>query len=140
MLRMTAASPSELPARAPRAVLLVRDDGLRETVAAILSSLRRMVVTAAETIEAARHAVHEDRSAVLIVGPAWGDVAAAALLEELRDTALSLVIVSASREHASLASGEAVFVRAPFDVDTLLDAVEQARGAHRTSRVQRIAR
>lgn len=137
---MVGASASELPARARVAVLLVRDEALRETLSTIIGELSRVLVIATDTVDAARDALCDVPGALLIVAPAWRDVAVERLLSELPSTATPAVVVSATPEHETLACGEAVFVHAPFDVDTLLDAVEVALGDMRYSCTQRVAR
>jgi len=134
---MAGAKATELPMHGPNAVLLVRDEALRETIATIVGELSRMLVTVVDNVDAARRATNDCPSAVLIVAPSWRDNAVAALLRELAGTAV--VVVSASQEHAALAMHDAVFVRAPFDVDTLLGAIEEALGMQRPSRTQPIA-
>jgi hypothetical protein len=116
-------------------VLLVRVEALRETLSTVIGELTSVLVVAVDSIDDARAAVHAAPDSLLIVAPAWGDRGIAALL---RDTAATpRIVVSASQEHASLPS--TVFVRAPFDVDTLLDAIDLALDGTRRSQTQRIA-
>jgi DNA-binding NtrC family response regulator len=133
------ASLSEATMRA-RAVLLVRDEALRETIGTILGGLSNMLLSVVDTAEEARHALRERPSPVFVVAPAWRDRAIEALLRELTPSGVATVIVSASIEHRALAADGAVFVHAPFDVDSLLDAIDAALGMHRHSCTQPIAR
>lgn len=135
---MAGASISEATMRA-RAVLLVRDEALRDTIATILGDLSNMLLTVVDNVEAARHALR-GQSAVFVVAPAWRDRGVEALLRELRPSGTATVVVSASVEHRVLAADGAVFVHAPFDVDTLLDGIDEAFSMHRHSGTQPIAR
>ncbi len=134
---MAGATASEMLVFAPTAVLLVRDDALRETIATVVGELSNTLVTIVDNVDAARRAMHEYPSAVLVVAPEWGDTGVAKLLRELRPMAVSVVVVSASPEDAALAVG-ASFVRAPFDVDTLIDAIRDASVPQRPSGMQPI--
>jgi DNA-binding NtrC family response regulator len=120
-------------------VLLVRDDALRETIATIVDQLSNMLVTVVDDAATARRAVDDCPSSVLVVAPSWGDSDVASLLRELLPSDVATIVVSASPEDAALAR-HAAFVRAPFDVDTLLDAMDEAVTLQRPSRIQQIAR
>jgi len=138
MILMAGATASDVLVHAPLAVLLVRDEGLRETVATILGELSGVMLNVVDTVDEARRALDEAPDAVLVVAPAWGDAQVARLLRDLRSTSRPTVLVSPSPDHPAMAVAQAIFVRAPFDVDVLLDAIEEALGGRRHSCVQRI--
>lgn len=115
-------------------MVLVSDDDLRETIAAIVGELSGFVVDTARDLGEARRIIASTPPAVVIVAPRWLDAEVAVLLGELPGEDPGIVVIAAS-DRASQHQN-AIVVTAPFDVETLLGAIEDALANVRTSRTR----
>ncbi len=116
------------------ALVLVRDDDLRETIATLVGELSCFVVATAADLAEARRIIASTPPSVIIVAPRWLDADVAALLRELPGDDPAIVVIAAS-DRAPLHEN-AIVVTAPFDVEALLAAIEDALSSARTSRTR----
>lgn len=114
------------------ALVLIDDDDLRETVAAVVDQLSNFHVMTVADLESTRRAIRECPPSVLIVAPRYLDRDVEDLLAELPTSDPGIVMIASGND--SIMHADAVVVAAPFDVDTFLDAIERALDRVRASR------
>jgi DNA-binding NtrC family response regulator len=116
------------------ALVLVSDEDLRETIATIIGELSGFAVTSAADLAEARTSIAHATPSIVIVAPRWLDRDFAALLEDLPGTDPAVVVIAVSEGAAH--HPNAIVVQAPFDVETLLAAIESALANVRSSRTR----
>lgn len=127
---MGAASGPRVRAQKPRsAVVLVEDRALRSAVVGLLEDLAWRV-HAVDSFRDAQSAIEGEQPGVLLVEPGLSLDVLDGFVRTLDDRAgvPGVVIVSDQSRAADIASAhQVVFVREPFDLDELEEALERAR-------------
>ncbi len=127
-------------AQKPRsAVVLVEDDALRTAVVALLEELSWSVHTV-ESFREAQNAIEGERPGVLLVEPGLHLDVLNESLRALDDHVgvPGVVILSDQTRAAAIATEhQVVFVREPFDLDELEQALERARYSDAEPRTSR---
>jgi DNA-binding response OmpR family regulator len=108
------------------ALVLVRDESVREIVATALSELSRLLVfQTGSTTEAMEELAREPE--VLVLGPAFRDREIEELLETIGEGAPPIVLLMTDSTTGGLVLGhDVVAIEAPFDLDRLAWAIEEA--------------
>lgn len=124
------ASGPRVRAQKPRsAVVLVEDSALRNAVVGLLEDLSWRVHTV-QSFRDARKAIEGEHPGILLVEPGLHMDVLEMLVRGLDDRGdvPGIVILSDQTRAAAIASAhQVVFVREPFDLDDLEQAVERAR-------------
>lgn len=127
---MGAASGPRMRAQKPRsAVVLIEDRALRSAVVGLLEDLSWRVHTV-ESFRDAQNAIEGEHPGVLLVEPGMHLDVLDRFVRALDDRAgvPGVVILSDQTRAADIASEhQVVFVREPFDLDELEEALERAR-------------
>ncbi len=119
------------------ALVVCADDALRAAIAAVMGAAvmtdglvlgrRGLRVDAVETPEEGRRTIRRRSPSVIVVAGAYRDPACDTLLAELARQGAPVVVVCTNPLSVHLAEDlDLVFIRAPFDVDDLLRAVDDA--------------
>ncbi|MGZ3476493.1 MAG: hypothetical protein ACXWUG_21650, partial [Polyangiales bacterium] len=120
-------------AKSASALVLVRDESVREVVATALSELSRLFVFQTGSVAEARGELRNEPE-VLVLGPSWHDRELEELLEEIGATHAIVLLVTDSAAGRLVLRHDVVAIEAPFDLDRLAWAIEEAVGRRRRAR------
>lgn len=127
---------------APVALVVAQDEALRDAIASCLAELSRLMVEAVGSVAEARASVARSAPSVVVVDSGFGDLRVARLVTDLAKDSLgpAVVLLSTNERGAALARAQdVVLVQEPFEVDTLLEAIDEARAKRASTSVVRLA-
>lgn len=108
------------------ALVLVRDESVREVVSTALAELSRLLVyQTSSTTEAKEQLCHDP--AVLVLGPSFRDREIEELLDQVGESAPPIVLLMSDSTSGGLVlRHDVVAIEAPFDLDRLAWAIDEA--------------
>jgi DNA-binding NtrC family response regulator len=108
------------------ALVLVRDESVREVVSTALAELSRLLVFQTGSVGEAKTALRGEPE-VLVLGPSFRDREVEELLEQIGEGGTAIVLLVTDPTAGNLVlRHDVVAIEAPFDLDRLAWAIEEA--------------